>query len=107
MGNPVGLVDPDGRATKDIIIRAKRGDETNYKARTFEQLQSLTDDVLGFAPDGKTVIIIEQRSGDKTEGTGLYSAASGFRGLSPLKHPYITRVEAIGFILKPFAFEYS
>lgn len=69
--NPIRFTDPDGRAPDDIIIRAKKGDETNYKERTFQQLQSVTNDVLGFASDGETVVVIEQREGDKTESTGL------------------------------------
>ena len=69
--NPLRFIDPDGRSADDIIITAKRGDETNSKQRTFSELQSLTDDKLGFASDGKTVVILEQGDGTKTEGTGL------------------------------------
>lgn len=69
--NPIRFMDPEGLAPEDIIIRAKKNDETNYKERTFQELQSLTDDKLAFASDGETVVVIEQGSGEKTEGTGL------------------------------------
>lgn len=69
--NPMRFVDPDGMAVNDIIIKAKKGDETNYSQRTLTNLQSLTDDKLGFAADGQTVVIVEQGNGSKSEGTGL------------------------------------
>ena len=69
--NPIRFVDPDGMQVDDIVVRAKKGDDTNFSKNTLTELQSLTDDVLGYAKDGKTVVITEKGSGGKTEGTGL------------------------------------
>ncbi len=69
--NPLRFYDKTGSEPNDIVIKPKRGDETNYGPRTLANLQKLTDDKLGFASDGKTVVVVEKRSVSKSEGTAL------------------------------------
>jgi hypothetical protein len=56
-------------APEDIIIKAKRGDETNYSQRTLKQLQSMSDDKLSLSSEGK--VVVEQCDGETTEATKL------------------------------------
>jgi hypothetical protein len=71
LDNAIRFIDPNGMAANDIIIRPQRGDETNYANKTLETLKSLTNDVLGFASDGQTVVILQENEGSKPEGTNL------------------------------------
>jgi len=69
--NPITLVDPDGRAPQDIIIKPRRGGNPNkFRARVLRNLQSLTNDKLAIGPGGK-VRIVSQGSGGKSSGTSL------------------------------------
>ena len=70
LNNPIRYADPDGREPEDIIIRAKRNDETNFRTNTYEALKSLTNDVLSIDKNGK-ISIAERREGSKNHGTEL------------------------------------
>jgi len=72
INNPVNLIDPDGM---DIEIKPKLNDDTNFKNRTFDELQKLTSQKLKLEKGGK-ISILEGEVGNENataEGTKLIS----------------------------------